>query len=151
VAIIGEDVRKTVFKNLSALGKSISINGQSYQVIGVLKAKGTTMGQSNDDFVLIPYTTGLQIYGEGNVSIAIQVAAPSMMLVPETIDELIGVLRTIRKVPPDKPNDFEIISNNSLKGVFESFTGYLYIFGFVVGGIALLGAGIGVMNIMLVS
>lgn len=151
VAIIGEDVRKNIFKNVVAVGKSITVDGQSYNVIGTLKAKGNTLGQTNDDIVIIPYTTGLQVYGDGDRDILIQVSAPSMLLIPETMDELIGLMRTIRKVPPDKANDFEINSNNSLKGVFESFTGYLYIFGFVVGGIALLGAGIGVMNIMLVS
>jgi putative ABC transport system permease protein len=151
VALIGEDVRKVLFKNSVALGKGITIDGQTYTIIGVMKPKGTTLGQNNDDVVIIPYTTGLQIYGGTDRDILIQVAAPTMTLVPETTDELIGLMRTIRKVPPDKKNDFEINSNNSLKGVFESFTGYLYIFGFVVGGIALLGAGIGVMNIMLVS
>jgi len=74
-----------------------------------------------------------------------------MTLVPATIDELIGLMRTIRKVPPGKDNDFNVETNNSLKDAFRTFTGYLYLFGFVVGGIALLGAGIGVMNIMLVS
>lgn len=151
VALIGEDVRKILFKNTVALGKGITIDGQTFTIIGVMKPKGNTLGQTNDDVVIIPYTTGLQIYGDTDRDISIQVAAPTMTLVPETIDELIGLMRTIRKVPPDKKNDFEINSNNSLKGVFESFTGYLYIFGFVVGGIALLGAGIGVMNIMLVS
>lgn len=151
VALIGEDVRKILFKNTVALGKDITIDGQTFTIIGVMKPKGNTLGQTNDDVVIIPYTTGLQIYGDTDRDISIQVAAPTMTLVPETIDELIGLMRTIRKVPPDKKNDFEINSNNSLKGVFESFTGYLYIFGFVVGGIALLGAGIGVMNIMLVS
>lgn len=151
VAIIGEDIRKELFKNVTAVGKIIQIDGQSYTVIATLKPKGTTLGQTNDDIVMIPYTTGLQVYGDGDRDILIQVSAPTMTLIPETMDELIGLMRTIRKVPPDKTNDFEINTNNSLKGVFESFTGYLFIFGFVVGGIALLGAGIGVMNIMLVS
>lgn len=151
VALIGDDIRKELYKNEVAVGKPIEIDGQTYTIIGTLKPKGTTLGNTNDNIVLIPYTTGLQVYGDGDRDILIQVSAPSMTLVPETMDELIGIMRTIRKVPPDKKNDFEINSNNSLKGAFESFTGYLYIFGFFVGGIALLGAGIGVMNIMLVS
>jgi putative ABC transport system permease protein len=151
VAIIGEDVRKVLFKNITAVGKYIQVDGQTYSIIATLKPKGTTLGQTNDDLVIIPYSTGLQVYGDGDRDILIQVSAPTMTLIPETMDELIGLMRTIRKVPPDKKNDFEINSNNSLKGVFENFTSYLYIFGFVVGGIALLGAGIGVMNIMLVS
>ncbi|TNE72518.1 FtsX-like permease family protein [bacterium] len=151
VAIIGDDVRKELFKNEVAVGKGITVDGQSYTVIATLKAKGTVLGNKQDDIVVIPYTTGLQVYGGGDRDIIIQVSAPNMTLIPETMDELIGIMRTIRKVAPDKPNDFEINSNNSLKGTFESFTGYLYLFGFFVGGISLLGAGIGVMNIMLVS
>lgn len=151
VIIIGEDIRKELFDTQDALNKEILIDGQRYKIIALLEAKGTTLGESNDDMVIIPYTTGLSIYGGGRRDINIQVAAPNMTLVNETMDELIGVLRTIRKVEPGKPNDFEIETNNSLKSFFNQFTGMLFLFGFVVGGIALLGAGIGVTNIMLVS
>ncbi len=73
------------------------------------------------------------------------------MMINETVDEATGLLRTIRQVPPGTENDFDIETNESLRGLFDDFTGILYLFGFVVGGIALFGAGIGVMNIMLVS
>ncbi|HKJ32436.1 MAG TPA: ABC transporter permease [Balneolales bacterium] len=151
VCLIGHDVRTDLFPNQYAVGKFIRIDGQKYRVIGTVKAKGSTFGESQDNFVLIPYTKALAVYGGYNRNINIQVKAPSMTLIPATIDELTGVMRTIRKVPPGKENDFEIETNNSLKSAFNKFTGYLYLFGIVVGGISLLGAGIGVMNIMLVS
>ncbi|MGM0588610.1 MAG: ABC transporter permease [Bacteroidota bacterium] len=148
--IIGSDVNEELFDVVNPLGKTMRIDGRNYRIIGVLEARGSIFGTSLDNFVLIPYTTGMNVYG-GDRNISIQVKAPSMQTVSAAIDELTGVMRTIRKVPPGVDNDFEIETNNSLSGAFDQFTGILYIFGFAVGGIALLGAGIGVMNIMLVS
>ena len=150
IAIIGEDVREELFEVEYPIGKTIRIDGRPYQVIGITEARGTIFGESLDNFVIIPYTTLMNVYGtERNIDI--QVKAPSMLLINSTMDELTGVLRTIRKVPPGEENDFEIATNESLSGAFDQFTGILYIAGFVIGFIALLGAGIGVMNIMLVS
>lgn len=151
VCLLGHDVRTDLFPNQYAVGKFVRIDGQQYRVIGTVKAKGSTFGESQDNFVLIPYTKALAVYGVYNRNIDIQVKAPSITLIPATIDELTGVMRTIRKVPPGKDNDFEIETNNSLKSAFNKFTSILFLFGIVVGGISLLGAGIGVMNIMLVS
>jgi len=148
--LIGQDVREELFDITYPIGKTIRIDGQPYQIIGLIKERGTIFGSSLDNFVLIPYTKLMNVYGaERNINI--QVKAPSMTTINATMDEIIGRLRAIRKVPPGDENDFEVETNASLSGAFDQFTGILYIFGFVVGGIALLGAGIGVMNIMLVS
>ncbi len=149
-ALIGADVRDNLFRNRNAIGQRIRIDGQFYTVVGVIEAKGTAFGESLDNFVLIPYTRLASVYGRER-NIGLQIRAPSVMLINETVDEATGLLRIIRQVPPDRENDFEIETNETLRGVFDDFTGVLYLFGFVVGGIALLGAGIGVMNIMLVS
>ncbi len=150
VAIIGKDVQETLFDIEYPLGKTIRIDGRPYRIIGLTEEKGSVFGSSLDNFVIIPYTTAMNVYGtERNIDI--QVKAPTMTSISASMDELTGALRTIRKVPPGEENDFEIETNESLSGAFDQFTGVLYIFGFVVGGIALLGAGIGVMNIMLVS
>ncbi len=148
--LIGSDVRDNLFRNRNAISQRIRIDGQFYTVVGVIEAKGTAFGESLDNFVLIPYTRLASIYGRER-NIGLQIRAPSVMLINETVDEATGLLRIIRQVPPDRENDFEIETNETLRGVFDDFTGVLYLFGFVVGGIALLGAGIGVMNIMLVS
>ena len=150
VLIIGEDVRKALYNQSSPIGKSVRIDGRLYTIIGLAKAKGTAFGQSLDKFVMAPYTRMANVYGPNrNVSIMLQ--ASDILLINETIDELTGLFRVIRGIEPGEPNDFEIATNESLRGTFESFTGILLIFGVVVGGISLLGAGIGVMNIMLVS
>jgi putative ABC transport system permease protein len=119
-------------------------------IVGVLAAKGSIFGSSFDNFVLIPYTTGISVYG-GYRDIGIQVRAPEISGIQRAIDELTGVLRVIRAVAPGQENDFEIVTNDSLSSSFDSFTSVLYIGGAFIGLITLLGAGIGVMNIMLVS
>lgn len=150
VAIIGADVVEALFERQTPIGKTIRIEGRPYTVIGVTEAKGNVFGNTLDRFVVIPYTNLSGIYGR-NLNIGIQVRAGSVAQVAATIDELTGILRAIRKVDPGAESDFEITTNESLSGVFDQFTGMLYMIGFVIGGIVLLGAGIGVMNIMLVS
>lgn len=149
-AIIGSDLQKELFETEFPIGKEIRVAGHQYRIIGTLEEKGSIFGQSLDKFVLIPYTTALNIYG-GDRNIDIQVKAPAMEFIEATIDEVTGIMRVIRKVAPGMDNDFEIETNDSLAGTFDQFTFILYAVGFVIGGITLFGAGIGVMNIMLVS
>ncbi len=149
-AIIGSDIEQELFPTEYALNKYIRISGRQYRVIGILEKKGNIFGQSLDKFVLIPYTTAIMNYG-GERNIDIQVKAPAMEFVEATMDEITGIMRVIRKVAPGQANDFEIETNDSLAGTFDQFTFILYAIGFVIGGITLFGAGIGVMNIMLVS
>jgi putative ABC transport system permease protein len=150
LAIIGDDIQQELFQNVNPIGKNIRIAGQRYRIIGALDEKGSVFGQSQDEFVLIPYTAGLMIYG-GDRNIDIQVKAPAMDFIESAMDEITGIMRVIRKVAPGEENDFEIETNDSLAGTFDQFTFILYAVGFVIGGITLFGAGIGVMNIMLVS
>lgn len=150
VAIIGADVKTALFEQESPLGKVIRVEGRPYTVIGVTEPKGNVFGQTLDRFVVMPYSTLEGIYGR-NQNIGIQVRAGSVDKLENVIDEITGILRAVRKVNPENSNDFEVSTNESLSSVFDSFTGILYMIGFVVGGVVLLGAGIGVMNIMLVS
>jgi putative ABC transport system permease protein len=150
VAILGHDVLDDLFRSVDPIGKEIRVDGNTFLIVGVLEKKGSILGQSFDNFVLIPYTTGKLLYG-GKRNIQIQVRAPDIAGIPKAIDEVTGVLRIIRKVSPVEENDFEISTNESLSGSFDVFTTALYVGGAFIGLITLLGAGIGVMNIMLVS
>ncbi len=150
VVIIGKDVQNELFGSEYPLDKTVRIDGRPYLVIGILEKKGQIFGQSFDNIVVIPYTTGINVYG-GNIGIAIQLRAPEISKIQETLDEVTGIMRVIRGVSPIEDNNFEVITNDSLTGTFDQFTGILYIAGILVGGITLFGAGIGVMNIMLVS
>ncbi|MCH8487344.1 MAG: ABC transporter permease [Candidatus Cyclonatronum sp.] len=150
VTVLGSEVAEILFPVEEPIGKTVRIEGRPYTVIGVTEERGTVFGSSLDRFALIPYTVAANKYGR-NQNISIQLRAGSIEEVQATIDRVTGLLRLIRQVDPANPDDFEIATNQSISGALSQFTGFLYIIGFVIGGIVLLGAGIGVMNIMLVS
>lgn len=151
VAVLGMDAVDQLFPFEDPLEKTITIDGIGYLVVGVAERKGKMFGQSQDNYVIIPITTYLQRYGNRWTSLSITVEAPSAELYDRTRDEVIGILRMIRKVPPGKENDFEVASNAQLIETFGQFTGGVKLFALAISIIALLVAGIGIMNIMLVS
>ncbi len=152
VAVIGNDIVVKLFPNINPIGQRITIKNQSYEVVGVLEAKGAMVGQSQDNLVIIPITHFLRYfasYWEETLDIALR--AKSRELLPQAIDEAIGAMRSIRNLKPWEENDFEYETNESIKEQFSGLTSYLSWFGLVSGGIALIAAGVGIMNIMLVS
>ena len=151
VCIIGADVVDILFPFEDPLGKVIQLQGINFTVVGVTERQGQSFGQSQDNYVFMPVTTFLQRFRGKSYSLGITVESESSELYSETLDEVIGVLRAIRKVPPGEENDFEITTNDELMETFGSFTGSIKIFAFSISVIALIVAGIGIMNIMLVS
>ena len=151
VCIIGADVVDVLFPFEDPLGKVIQLNGINFTVVGVTERQGQSFGQSQDNYVFMPVTTFLQRFRGKSYSLGITVESESSELYSETLDEVIGALRAIRKVPPGEENDFEITTNDELMETFGSFTGSIKIFAFSISVIALIVAGIGIMNIMLVS
>ncbi len=151
VVILGGDALDQLFPFEYAVGKQITIDGISFLVIGITERKGQSFGSSQDNYVVIPITTHLHHFAHSKTSLDIAVEAPSSALYEKTLDEAVGVMRLIRKVPPEEENDFETVSNSQLLETLGSFTGGVKLFAFVISVIALLVAGIGIMNIMLVS
>lgn len=151
VCIIGADVVDVLFPFEDPLGKVIQLKGINFTIVGVTERQGQSFGQSQDNYVFMPVTTFLQRFRGKSYSLGITVESESSELYSETLDEVIGALRAIRKVPPGEENDFEITTNDELMETFGSFTGSIKIFAFSVSVIALIVAGIGIMNIMLVS
>lgn len=152
VVLLGASVAEALFINEIPLGKEIRIHGHRYRVVGVLAPKGSFLGFDWDNRVIAPITALFGRYGGSNRNIqtvSIRTSRPSE--VEAAMDHVIGHMRTIRRVPPGEPNDFEIETNQSIQRVFEQFTGVLTIGGAAIGLIALLAAGVGIMNIMLVS
>jgi len=151
VCIIGADVVDALFPFEDPLGKVIQLQGINFTVVGITERQGQSFGQSQDNYVFLPITTFLQRFRGTSYSLGITVESESAEVYSETLDEVIGILRTIRKVGPGEENDFEITTNEELMETFGSFTGSIKIFAFSVSVIALIVAGIGIMNIMLVS
>ena len=151
VCIIGADVVDALFPFEDPLGKVIQLQGINFTVVGITERQGQSFGQSQDNYVFLPITTFLQRFRGNSYSLGIMIESESSELYSETLDEVIGVLRAIRKVPPGEENDFEITTNDELMETFGSFTGSIKIFAFSISVIALIVAGIGIMNIMLVS
>ncbi|MEO8512830.1 MAG: ABC transporter permease [Ignavibacteria bacterium] len=152
VTVIGMEVVDKLFPFTSPLDKEIEIDGNRFTVIGVLVAKGENLGQSQDNIVLVPLYTMDKIYGaRKDRSLNITVSAYSKAQLDETQEEVIGLMRQIRKVPPGEDNDFDIWSNESLVREANNFTVYFKYGAGVISFISLIAAGIGIMNIMLVT
>ncbi len=151
VALLGQDVLEKLFPYEDPIGRRISIQGVQFTVVGILESKGAIFGQSQDNMVLIPITTFLQYFSRRHTSIAIAVKPRRPEEFDATREALIGQLRIVRGLKPDEENNFEIISNSSLIETFGQFLGGVKAFAFAISIVALLVAGIGIMNIMLVS
>jgi len=151
VCVLGNGLAKTVFPHASAVGQRVKINGINYAVIGVLEPKGGQLHGDQDNFAVVPVTTGLNRFGRYRRSLSILVQARNQASFDDTVEEVRGILRVARKVPPGQEDDFEIFSNDSLIAQFNTFTLAVRIGVTAISSIALVAAGIGIMNIMLVS
>ncbi len=151
VVVIGWQIAETLFPTEQALGKNIILNGHRYQVIGVLAKKGASFGMDQDNDAVVPITRLIALFSAGQRDIDITVQASSIERINATMEEAIGHMRVIRRVQPGEPNNFHIESNESLVDSVSEFTGTVAAATAGIGLITLLAAGVGVMNIMLVS
>ncbi len=151
VMVLGSDVVDQLFDRQSPLGQVVRVGGQKFRIIGIFEKQGNaTFGQSRDNLVVIPITTYQEIFErQPDIHILVQAVSPALMARAQ--DEVIAVLRRLRKVPPGKKNDFEIFSNQTLIESFNNVARIIQLGGMALGIISLLVGGIGVMNIMLVS
>ncbi|HKB79681.1 MAG TPA: ABC transporter permease [Thermoanaerobaculia bacterium] len=151
VVVVGKSVEKKLFQSMSPIGKTIRISEKPYQIIGVLAEKGSSFGQSQDDMLLVPITRYFDDFGYVHRTINIAIQAPSQALYNQTLDKAIGAMRIARGLKVGQDNDFEVYSNDTLLSAFAQIASTIQIGAFVISAIALLAAGIGIMNIMLVS
>jgi putative ABC transport system permease protein len=151
VVLIGQDIVKKLFPSESPLDKLIKIAGRTYTVIGTFAEKGTAFGQSQDEIVIVPITRFLADYGANKFTVNIATQSPSQLVYNDTIDKGITAMRIVRELKPEDENDFELYSNDSLIAAFAKVADAVRAGAFVISAIALLAAGVGIMNIMLVS
>jgi len=150
VVVLGKDIQEKLFPFTYPVGKYVKIGNKRFQVIGMLEEKGEVFGESQDNRVVIPYTTFLKMYGQHR-SVSIGIRAQSEKVIIQAMDEVEAKFRSIRKVSPGDEVDFEIITQDSIMDTLKNLTGFVFIAAVIICGISLLVGGIGIMNIMLVA
>ena len=151
VCILGQDVVEKLFPTITPIGQTIRVDNRPFRVIGVLERQPSMFGQSRDNYIIVPITTWQAMYGKYSNSVNIMVTARNSESYDDVIEAAIGHFRKIRKVKAGEPDDFSIFSNESMITTVNDITGPIKIGALVVSLIALLAAGVGIMNIMLVS
>jgi len=151
VCVLGNYVVDKIFFDINPVGQIIRMDGHPLRVIGTLKKKPDFFGQSVDNYVVLPITTFQSFYGKRTATVDITVMANSQADYQRTIESAIGHMRLVRKIEPGEENDFEIFSNESLITQGNDITGPIKIGALAVSLVALIAAGVGIMNIMLVS
>ena len=153
VVIIGQDIVKLLFeeKMEKALDAIISIRNIKYRIIGILKSKGSSMSQSGDKIVMMPLINVKRYYGSQTDSYNITVAVKDAIDMGAAEAATIASFRNVRQLKIGEKNDFDIQKSDSLFNLLEENTATLRMATILIGLITLLGAAIGLMNIMLVS
>src|SRR5450432_2326143 len=151
VLVVGRDIEQRLFPHESPIGREIKLAGHTFAIVGVLGSRGSAFGQNQDDIAMMPITRFFENFGSANRTINVATQSSSQLDYDRTFDRGVGAMRIARGLRADEGNDFEIYTNDSLKSIFTSIAGVIRIGAFVISTIALVAAGIGIMNIMLVS
>ena len=150
--IVGSDfATKGLLKDINPIGKTLSIRGAKFKVIGVLKEKGSTFGNSRDLRVMIPIQVARSLFSQPNINYSLSVMIQKTALLDAAIDNALLTMRKIRKLNPVEEENFSVSRSDDLINKIAGIIGYLNVFAWVVGMITILGSSIALMNIMLVS
>lgn len=156
VVVIGHALAELLYPFVDPIGRDIRIDGRRYQVIGVFEEKNSAFNSGYDNYVLMPVSTFVATYGmrdpngfERSVNITVHAKTPE--LIDDAIEETRQVMRRQRNVPRGEKDNFELFNSASSISQFNAMTAGVKVAAFIIGTIALLVAGIGIMNIMLVS
>ncbi|PIY11605.1 MAG: ABC transporter [Flexibacter sp. CG_4_10_14_3_um_filter_32_15] len=151
-AIIGKEIKETLFKESSPIGKRILVKGYGFTVIGLLEEEGGVGSSSSTDrSVLIPLPMANILGNDRQLSYTITVGVKNPTQTEALMGEATGLMRIIRGDKLTQKPSFEVSSSDSLSSSLGEISGMLRLGGFAIGLLTLLGASIGLMNIMLVS
>ena len=149
--IVGSDFEKDLLKDVNPIDKVISIRGAKFRVIGVLKEKGSTFGNSQDLRMLIPIQVARSLFTQPNINYTVSVMVDKKEMLDQAIDHGNSTMRRVRKLSPVKDNNFGISRSDDLINKILDMTKYLGLSAWVIGIITIFGSSIALMNIMLVS
>lgn len=151
VCLLGSDFLKSLFKDEDPIGKTISIRGVRFTIIGILESKGSSFGNNQDLKVLIPIQVARGIYTQPNINYNISVKVDDKNMMEAAQDEAIITFRNIRGLSPLESNNFGLERSDDLINRIASITVYLEVSAWIISIITILGSSIALMNIMLVS
>jgi len=151
MCVVGSDFEKGLLKDVNPINKVISIRGAKFKVIGVLKEKGSTFGNSQDLRVLIPIQVARSLFTAPKINYTVSVMVGKKELLDQAIDNATSTMRRIRKLSPVKDNNFAVVRSDDLINRFLGVTKYLGLAAWLIGVITVLGSSIALMNIMIVS
>lgn len=151
VCIVGSDFEKGLLKDLNPIDKVISVRGAKFRVIGVLKEKGSTFGNSQDLRVLIPIQVARSLFTAPNINYTMSVMVEKEELLNEAVDNATITMRRVRKLNPVQETNFGISRSDDLINRIAELTGVLSASAWIIGIITIFGSSIALMNIMLVS
>lgn len=151
VCVVGSDFQKGLLKDVNPINKIISIRGAKFKVIGVLKEKGSTFGNSQDLRVLIPIQVARSLFTAPNINYSMSIMVAKEILLDEAIDNAGNIMRRIRKLNPVQENNFGVSRSDDLINRIAEMTGVLSASAWIIGIITIFGSSIALMNIMLVS
>jgi putative ABC transport system permease protein len=150
--VVGSDfVTKGLLKDTNPIDKIISVRGAKFKVIGVLKEKGSTFGNSQDLRVMIPIQVARSMFSAPNINYSLSTMVSKKEMLDESIDNAIITMRKIRKLNPIEENNFGISRSDDLINRIGELTGFLSWSAWIMGIITILGSSIALMNIMVVS
>ncbi|MCU0344692.1 MAG: ABC transporter permease [Ignavibacterium sp.] len=151
VCVIFQPIVEKLFPSINPIGQEIRVDGRPLKVIGIVEPQTALFGSSRDSYVVVPITTWQSMYGRYGRSVNITVMSYSKDDYNNVIEAATGHMRTIRKVAPGEPNNFYIFSNESMIEQTNQITDPIKLIALAISLIALIAAGVGIMNIMLVS
>ena len=151
VIIIGAEVSEALFPGIDPIGQTVKVFGLKMDVIGVIKKQGENLfGNSNDKSAIIPVKFGRNVIDLRNGTSIVAKAKPGVAM-DEFLDELTGIMRSIRKIKPTAEDNFSINEMDIINKSFDQLFGVIAIVGWIIGGFSLLVGGFGIANIMFVS
>ncbi|MBT8263277.1 MAG: ABC transporter permease [Bacteroidia bacterium] len=151
VAMIGSDFVNGLFQNDNPIGKTISIRGVKFKVVGLLESKGSTFGNNQDLKVLIPIKIARSLFTQSNINYTLSVKVDDKAMMAGAQDDAIITFRNIRGLNPVEENNFGLERSDDLINRIASITGVLEVSAWIISIITILGSSIALMNIMLVS